>query len=84
MNHISNVRQIMIDQLKALRSASTTDLQNELDRSRGVSELCKTVIDTAKCEIDYLKVTGQDRSDFLEPADMPAGITSITRHRIAG
>lgn len=78
------------------------DLRNrdnpmEPDRARAVAQVAGVLVDTAKVEIEYLKATGQDHSDFLElPADsavahltstttgLPNGISSITRHRIAG
>lgn len=98
-NHISTVRQHLLDQLAALRSASTPEaLRDELARSKGVSELAQAVTNTAKVEVDYLVATGQTSTPFLEvPPDegvahlgttvVPGdrnGISSITRHRLQG
>ena len=97
MIHINTVRQHLLDQMAALRGASTPDaVKVELERAKGISELAQTAVNTAKVEVDYLVATGQDSSAFLElPQDqkyitssdgagLPNGISSITRHRLAG
>ncbi len=64
--HISDIRVIMAEQLRALRNASPETLESELKRSKAVSELSQTMINSAKVEIDYLQVTKQVHSPFLE------------------
>lgn len=92
--HITQLRQHLLDTLADLRNRENP---MEPDRARAVAQVASVLVDTAKVEVDYLKVTDQDRSTFLEePAD-PAyahlghepgepvnGITSITRHRLQG
>lgn len=92
--HITDLRDHLMQTLAALR-----DRENpmEPDRARAVAQVASVLVDTAKVEVDYLRVTNADRSDFLEPAaqvttdSSTAGlpgpsndITSITRHRIKG
>jgi hypothetical protein len=95
-NHISTVRQHLLDQLQALRSADGAEaIKRELDRAKGISELAQVCVNTAKVEVDYLVATEQTSTPFLEvPPDQPYltdasgeprnGIASITRHRIKG
>lgn len=64
--HISDIRIIMAEQLRALRNASPEALESELKRSKAVSELSQTMINSAKVEIHYLEVTKQNCSPFLE------------------
>lgn len=64
--HISDIRIIMAEQLRALRNATPEALESELKRSKAVSELSQTMINSAKVEIDYLEVTKQDHSPFLK------------------
>jgi hypothetical protein len=64
--HISDIRIIMAEQLRALRNASPEALESELKRSKAVSELSQTMINSAKVEIDYLQATKQNHSPFLE------------------
>lgn len=64
--HISDIRTIMTEQLRTLRSASPEALEAELKRSKAVSELSQTMINSAKVEIQYLEVTKQNHSPFLE------------------
>lgn len=80
--HISDIRVIMAEQLRALRSASPEALEAELKRSKAVSELSQTMINSAKVEIQYLEVTKQQCSPFLEvPPTVHTGTTpGITRN----
>lgn len=73
VNHISTVRRHLLDQMRALRQASTPeDVEREISRSKGVSDLAQAVVNTAKVEVDYLKATGQTSTPFLEvPPDQP-------------
>lgn len=64
--HISDIRIIMLEQMKALRSAAPDAVEAELKRSKAISELGQTMINSAKVEIDYLEVTKQDHSPFLK------------------
>lgn len=61
--HINQLRDHLMATL-----ASLTDRDNpmEPDRARAVAQVAGVLVDTAKVEIDYLKVTHQDRSSFLE------------------
>ena len=60
-----------IDQLREHLMATLASLRNrenpmEPDRARAVAQVASVLVDTAKVEIDYLKVTHQDKSRFLE------------------
>lgn len=95
-NHISTVRQHLIDQLQALRTANGADgVRLELERAKGISDVAQVIVNSAKVEVEYLQKTGQTSTPFLEvPPDapyitqqtegLPNGISSITRHRLQG
>ena len=65
--HIDQVRQALLATLTDLR-----DRENPMDieRAKAVATVAGVLVDTAKVENEYLKITGQDRSNFLE---QPAG-----------
>lgn len=65
------VRRLMMEQLRALRSAAPGEqLAQELKRSKGVSELSATIIDSARVEVQYLQVIhGDGEVPFLAPPD---------------
>jgi hypothetical protein len=88
-----------INQLREHLLATLADLRNrenpmEPDRARAVAQVASVLVDTAKVEVDYLKVTNQDRSGFMEEppqvttdastAGLPQGVLSITRHHLKG
>ena len=78
--------------LEDLRSALFATLHGvrdgtiDLEKAKAVNEIGKTLIETAKVEVDYLRVTGGGESSFIETAigadNLPAGITGVTQHRI--
>lgn len=84
---INDLRETLFSTLQAVKDGTM-----ELDRARAVNELGKTLIDTAKVEVDYLRTTGGGESTFINtaigagnhPEQLPSGIAGIVRHRLAG
>ena len=79
--------------INALRAHLFSALQGvkngtlDLDKARAVNELGKTIVDTAKVEVEYLRATGGGESKFLEATvegetPLPPGITGIRQHRL--
>lgn len=86
--HIDQVRQSLLDTLADLRNRENP---MDIERAKAVAQVAGVLVDTAKVENDYLKITGQDRSNFLEmPPDggqpqIPASpFPTVTRHRLQG
>lgn len=82
-SNIEDLRTTLFDTLEKVK-AGTMDL----DRARQVNDVAKTIVDTARVEVDYLRATGNQSSQFMEPGvertKLPSGVVSVTRHRIAG
>ena len=77
--HITQLRQHLMDTLADLRNRETP---MEPDRARAVAQVASVLIDSAKVENDYLKLTDQNRSDFLEaPADEESHLSRITHSK---
>jgi hypothetical protein len=81
------------DDITALRAELFATLRGvragtlALDQARVVNEIGKTLIESAKVEVDYLRANGGGESPFIEAvgnANLPPGVTGITRHRIKG
>jgi hypothetical protein len=92
--HIEAVRQSLMDTLADLRNRENP---MDIDRAKAVAHVASVLVDTAKVEIDFLKMTGQDQSSFLslpsEPKDDipridgPAAhnpFPTVVRHRLQG
>lgn len=90
-----------IDQVRSALLATLTDLRNrespmDIERARAVASVASVLVDTAKVENEYLKLTGQDRSAFLESAAEGGSTQHLTataannpwpnvvRHRLEG
>ena len=83
---ITNLRQHLMDTLASLRDR---DNPMEVDRARAVAQVASVLVESAKVEVDYIKATGGEQSQFLETVkdatpQLGNGITAITRHRLVG
>jgi len=67
--HIEQLRTHLLGTLAALR-----DRENpmEPDRARAVAQVAGVLVDTARVEVEYLRVTGNDVSNFIDGAKAPA------------
>jgi hypothetical protein len=65
--HIEQVRQALLDTLADLRNR---EQPMDIDRAKAVATVASVLVDTARVENEYLKITGNDSSRFLEtPTD---------------
>ncbi len=65
--NISDLRKHLFETLAALRDPDTP---MEIDRARAVAQVAQVVIESAKVEVDFLKVRGQVNSTgFLQDDD---------------
>jgi hypothetical protein len=68
--HISDVRSMLLDQLRALRAVPVAGLAEEIRRAKSVSEVAQTIVNTARVEVDYIQaVRGASDSSFLQAPD---------------
>lgn len=81
--NIDDVRSALFKALDGLADKSL-----DIERAKAISEVAQTIINSAKVEVDYLRVTQQTKeAKFLEgstPKQLPDGIVSIRRHRLEG
>jgi hypothetical protein len=77
---VSDLREHLFATLAGLREGTMT-----VETARAISEVSQTIINSAKVEVEYARVTESASSTFLagEPPELPHGITRITQHRIA-
>lgn len=73
--NITSVRQALLETLQHLGKIGRDDRPLDIDQVKAqvsvavaMKGVADTLVDTARVEVDYLKATGADRSDFLEPA----------------
>lgn len=79
-NSITTVRQHLLDTLADLRNRETP---MDIDRARAVADVARVLVDSAKVEVDFIKATNGDGSEFMQPnqpdSELPPGITGIRR-----
>ncbi len=92
MNDINELREHLFATLRGLRDK---DNPMEIDRARAVSQVAATLVDSARVEVEMLRVTGEQvGTGFIPlpdspgkpeiPSGFPPGITSVRQHRIKG
>jgi mannitol/fructose-specific phosphotransferase system IIA component len=76
---INDLRDTLFATLEAVKSGGM-----DLDKARAINDVAKTIVDTAKVEVDYLRATGSEgESAFLgNTKALPPGITGTTVHRL--
>ena len=67
---IHAVRQHLLETLKDLRNP---DRPMPIDRAKAVAEVATVLVNSAKVEVEYLKVTQQRRGAFFEALPTPVG-----------
>lgn len=80
-----------IEDLRAALFATIDGVRDgtiDVEKARAINDVAKTLVDTTKVEVDYLRVTGGGESSFIESAvgadNLPPGITGRTVHRLKG
>lgn len=69
---ITDLRDTLFATLEGVKNGTL-----DIDKARAVNEVAKTIVDTAKVEIDYARVVGKANSPFIEPPK-----DGVTRHRL--
>lgn len=87
-NDINELREHLFATLRGLRDK---DAPMELDRARTISAVAATLIDSARVEVELLKVVGGGEGTGFIPqgasadtSNLPPGIVSVRQHRIRG
>ena len=84
--HISELRTELMATLRDLRNRANP---MEPYRARAIAQVAGVMVDTARVEVDYLKATGQDVSNFIDgmkAPDAPPAISQTptgTLHRLS-
>lgn len=82
---IEDLRRRLFDAIDKLGRGDMT-----IDQAKLTSDLAQVIVNSAKVEVEYLRVTGGGESTFIEPTDdtnpaaLPNGISGIVRHRLKG
>lgn len=70
MNHtINTLREHLFATLEGLRDKSAP---MEIDRAKAIAEVAQTIINSAKVEVDHMRVSGEcDGTGFIAPSALP-------------
>jgi len=77
---ITALRAHLFDALRDIKAGAL-----DLDKARAINEVAKTLIDSAKVEVDYIKATNDDASNtgFIAAPEQPLP-PGVVRHRLRG
>jgi hypothetical protein len=76
---IEDLRELLFDTIKGVKDGSL-----EIERAKVISELSQVVVNSARAEVEYTKLTGYKGSFLEKPAKLPLGITGIHQHKLQG
>lgn len=65
MNDITELRAHLFDTLKELKNK---DNPMDIERAKAVSDIAQTIINSAKVEVDHMKIAGGSGSGFIGQA----------------
>ena len=80
--NISDLRDGLFEAMDMLKKGTLT-----VEQAKAISEMSQVVINSAKVEVDYIKANNGGETPFLEAvgnSNLPPGVVSVTRHRLAG
>lgn len=96
-NDIAALRVHLFETLTALKDKQSP---MDIDRAKAISEVAQTIINSAKVEVDHLRIVGGQGTGFIADARpslppptgagadvLPSGVTrrgNVTTHRLAG
>lgn len=80
-----NINELRAELLGTLKDLRNREQPMEPDRARAIAQVASVMVDTARVEVDFLRVTNKDRSEFLQPettrVEGPNPVRVVT-HRI--
>lgn len=84
-NKISDLRNYMFEALERLSAEGLTpdELDREIKRAAAVSEVGKVIVDSAKTEVTFLKLTGKRKQGFIEEQETESFIDDKKQDRPA-
>lgn len=91
-NDITELRMHLFDTLRGLKAGEV-----DIELAKAVNETAQTIINSAKVEVDHMRLTGSEKSSFIETEKTGAladkreistgtltTVGAVTRHRMAG
>lgn len=75
-NDVTELRQELFETLRALKDKQAP---MDIDRAKAVVDVAQAIINSAKVEVDHMKVAGSAGSGFIPaaPPGLPSGTTLI-------
>lgn len=74
-NDINALRSVLFDTLKGL---SSKEDPLDLDRAKAICDVSQVIINSAKVEVDFMKITGSASSGFIGQAEPAAPGAQVT------
>lgn len=77
-NEIKDLRAILFDTLRDLRDK---EKPMDIDRAKAVAEVARELVNTAKVEVDHMKLTGSNSSEFIPLPEPKPGTPRLVKGR---
>lgn len=77
--NIDDLRELLFDTIQGVK-----DGKLDIEKAKVISDLSQVVVNTARAEVEYTKLTGYKGTFLEKPAELPKGIIAVHQHKIQG
>jgi hypothetical protein len=77
-DNLDTLRSMLFDTIRGVKNGTL-----DIERARGINEIAKTLVDTARVEVDFVRATDASHSEFIAgEKDDRQKLPGVTVHRI--
>lgn len=78
--NIEDLRELLFETIAGVKNGTL-----DIDRAKVIGDLSQVMVNSARAEVEFAKVTGLKGSGFLQQAEqLPQGITGVRQHKMLG
>lgn len=77
MSTITELRTCLFETLRGLQDTASP---MDIDRARAINETAQTIINSAKVEVEHIKITGKNGTGFISETELKPGKTAQAKN----
>jgi hypothetical protein len=77
--NIEDLRELLFETIEGVKSGKL-----DIDRAKVIGDLSQVIVNSAKAEVEYTRLTGYKGTFLMKPAELPKGIMAVHQHKLQG
>ena len=77
--NIEDLRELLFDTIAGVKNGTL-----DIERAKVIGDLSQVVVNSAKAEVEYTRLTGYKGTFLEKPAELPKGIIAVHQHKLQG